>query len=335
MLKEASDIDAQLEKLREEMQKLRVHDGKLHRFERNNQFAVTVALEAFAKVDCRKFCDDVYRYFPREIRDNIYGHIHTTDKVSITTILYEEDNWGPSESVTYFDFTSEARWRTGLPGDRSEAHLWNAECIGDRMLRELIEYYYRSTCFCFGSEFHLIPRYQFTDQWKIGAPPMDFVTNVGVSVICDGSNFDATPSKKEFCCKNTDIVWVAASCHLHDHKPTNTRQDELLANLQTLFGFQVGTKISIKIHARRACDGILGELAYARNTVVPIIFPTLQRLSKRGYLVKVTLAEVVDSPFGLQVPKFVVDGAIPTLDAWAEEVHKVGNKNNIASRYTC
>lgn len=60
------------------------------------------------------------------------------------------------------------------------------------------------------------------------------------------------------------------------------------------------------------------KFAYMRNVLGPLFFPIVQRLHKGGYTVKVLLTEV-----SLLCVKIVIDGLVPTLDAWKAEIVKV------------
>jgi hypothetical protein len=44
----------------------------------------------------------------------------------------------------------------------------------------------------FGTKAELIPRFQFTDQWEIGAMPADFVTNIRLVIRCGAVDFDTS-----------------------------------------------------------------------------------------------------------------------------------------------
>ncbi|KAH7069772.1 hypothetical protein BKA63DRAFT_555971 [Paraphoma chrysanthemicola] len=330
-LEAESKLQNQINHLQEQMRKLRLQGGKAQRAMKKSELGTMAALESFAKLDCQQFCDSVYAVFPREIRDNIYGFIHPGGEMFITEQRrrnpWGDSAWDKSLLSTYFDYTSEPHWSTAtLPwgSDLKYVHLWNAEYIGKSMFPELIEQYFQSTRFNFDAELYLVPRFQFTDQWNIGNTPADFITSIGVSIACSGTalNFDAAFSKKKLCRGYTDLSGYDLCAHSDYEPPQNTRRTQLLANLQSLFGFKSGTKISIRIRTCGVDNGILGELAYARDTVIPIILSTLQRLSKSGLVVKVVLAEATSS-YGWTVPEFVVDGATPTLEAWAEAIEKL------------
>ncbi|KAH7074222.1 hypothetical protein FB567DRAFT_611128, partial [Paraphoma chrysanthemicola] len=325
-----SKIQTQIDYLQEQIRKLRLRGGKLQRSMAKSQPTTMAALESFAKLDCHQFCDTVYRAFPREIRDIIYGFIHPGEELSvIEPPPGEEDEWGCYQLRTYFDFTSEPDWRAVTrknveKSDMSYLHMWDAECMGDKVFQELVEYYFRFMHFNFGAELCLIPQFQINDQWSIGKTPSDFVTNIEVSVDFRGFNVGVDNQDDERqVCRNRRGTWGHDHCDGHNYKlPQNTRRTQLLAHLQALFGFKAGTKIYIHVGGHEPSDPVLEELVYARETAIPIIFPTLQRLSKSGMVVKVVLTDAAPT-FGACASDFVVDGAIPTLKAWEDEIKKV------------
>ncbi|KAF2026539.1 hypothetical protein EK21DRAFT_115688 [Setomelanomma holmii] len=91
ILEDGSKIQAQVSVLRYGMRKIRSEASKLSQSKENNQSATAAILEAFAKADCSKFCEDVYCAFPREIRDTIYGCIYPEDEVSVPRRRYHGD----------------------------------------------------------------------------------------------------------------------------------------------------------------------------------------------------------------------------------------------------
>jgi hypothetical protein len=184
----------------------------------------------------------------------------------------------------------------------------------------------------FGTDFGLIPRFQTTDQWKVGIIPADFVTNVAVAINCNRSDFDvAILNRETFRCGSPWCDWgdnnessandfAACPCiEYRDKRIPKTPRSILLSNLQTLFGFRKGTKISIRISAP---GDLVDELTYIRDIVIPIILPTLRRLYDNGYKVKVVLWDQGwvggFSNHGLEV-----DSSTLTLVAWKEKIQKV------------
>ncbi|KAF2026540.1 hypothetical protein EK21DRAFT_92284 [Setomelanomma holmii] len=185
------------------------------------------------------------------------------------------------------------------------------------MLEELKEHYYQATCFDFGSDYKLIPIFQSTDQWQLGNVPAEFVTTLKVSIDCCKIDFDAAiekPSPFCGCHRASRGLDMFSCCDPGYNRTSKMHRIKLLADLQTLFDFKIGTKICIKINVIEASNGNLGELTYALDTVIPIILPTLQRLSQVGYVVKVILAELAP-PSRTRSFKLVVDGSTATLEA--------------------
>jgi len=98
-----------------------------------------------------------------------------------------------------------------------EEHLWDVDTIGGSMLQELVQHYYRSMVFNFGTSSQLIPLFQTTDQWKVGSVPAVFVTNVIVTLECNGSSLDAITRKKVTEVWREVTVWKSLLPHVQWH----------------------------------------------------------------------------------------------------------------------
>jgi hypothetical protein len=129
-----------------------------------NKLTATKALEDYAKLACRKFCD-VYTRFPREIRTMIYSHIHRPEDVYI--------------SANYFKL----ELYSTLIDCKAPEHIWSKEYVGEQVHLELCEQFYHSTTFAFDStENELLLKFRITDRWMLGQPPFSFVTNVRLGI---------------------------------------------------------------------------------------------------------------------------------------------------------
>jgi hypothetical protein len=288
-----------------------------------NDTASTALIE-YAKIDCRKLCNTVYRTLPREIRDMIYGYIHPGSTMKVFS-HNKHGGWGNNVKPSYFRFDSEAGWRLDCLSHPRD-HLWSADSLGDDMFPELVEQYYRATHFEFGDQYDLIPRFQFTDQWGLGTIPADYVTNAKVSIVCEqGQDYSISLPDRGSCsrrnsgCRCWDCPEEDKWCRTE--LPSTPPRVKLLTQLQTLFGFKPGTRISIEINTRFLFDTPLEELKLVRDTIIPIIFSTLQRLHKNGYLVDIVLCGGASPNYSSYL--YVVDGDISTLQAWKEKFKEV------------
>jgi hypothetical protein len=168
------------------------------------------------------------------------------------------------------------------------------------MVREIGENFYRTSHFQFEDRFDLIPKFRVTDQWKLGFIPVAFVSNVEVSLKCNGEEFEKIEEVEEEevnggpWIENGDNTWGAppASVASHDtDRRTIIPRSAFLVHLESLFGFKPGTNLTIKIGMGRYKQ----LTAYERQellceSVVPFIFPTLLRLRDTGLRVRFVLA---------------------------------------------
>jgi hypothetical protein len=324
LLETDSKIKEELEDLQNQVRMLRIRGAKLQRAKIKSQVVARSTVESFAKRDCQNFCEEICRVLPREIRDTIYGFIHGNNDIPISP---QRRPWDHFERQNYFECNSEAQWRNGGAQSSTEDHLWMIEYIGKRMLPELIEYYYRSTRFHFLSRFEDIPRFQITDQWNIGVIPADFITNVTVAIECGHFDFDSIVPTDQLSCnrrKHGDACWCTDSlCDVHDTAPPpKTHRVALLSDLQTLFAFKAGSRMLLNILTTGANGGPIRSLDYARDVVIPIIFPTLQRLSRNGHVVKIAVSS--GYTFAVTCVEIAIGGA-STLETLGEEIHKVSS----------
>jgi hypothetical protein len=310
--------------VKDKLKMLRVERTKLQRKVITDEETASAGLAEYARADCRQLCDAMYRTLPREIRDMIYGFIHGESSMQI---FDRPCDWctgsGPYES--YFDFSSEAHWRLNRESHDHD-HLWNMECLGHNVFLELLQHYYRSTQFRFGTDYELLPRFLFTDQWGLGTIPADFVANVVVEIIYDpGVDYNVSRANAR---KYHDIdvcPWTGEPRRApHPPElPSAQPRVKLLSGLQRLFSLKVGTRISIEMR----CSGIELDgreaLTYARDTIIPIIFTTLQRLHQGGYVVEVALDGWHMCWHCPDSERFLFDGGLPTLEAWGEKFKEV------------
>jgi hypothetical protein len=326
----------QLAALESQIKGLRVKRNRLKRRFDSDESTASESLAEYAKVDCRKLCDAMYCILPREIRDTIYGYIHPGSDINVFGHQPDFD-WSNTFKRSYFNFNSEAEWRLDRES-HDEHHLWKEEYLGHNVLTELLQHYYRNTQFRFHDAYELIPRFQTTDQWGVGAVPADFVTNIEVNIVCNSKSPYARsrtvlnadiPIEKGFSAYSTErYVW-------NDHEPPPMQpRVKLLSGLQSLFGFKSGSRISIQIESGMIKDGAPQELIHVCDIIVPIIFTTLQRLHENAYVVEIV---VHGNYWGMQNYRYVMEGGLPTLEAWRENFKEVSHlKCSVSDRFlTC
>ncbi|KAF1829854.1 hypothetical protein BDW02DRAFT_651048 [Decorospora gaudefroyi] len=275
-LKEEYSIKLQLEALPIKINKLRRRGRILDTKRRDNQTETSDLFLAYAKKGCLEFCRKVHQTFPREIRDVIYSYITGCQYVAIRSELKAWNHYN------YFSSSHEAQLQHASESV-DEDHWWNKDFVGAEMRREIGENYYRISCFEFGDEFENIPRFRVTDQWKLGFLPVDFVQKVEVSVTCDGSSFKRMDEARE---QELPTDWGWDGYERGIILSTTT----LMAHLELLFGFRPGTAISIKLKLDPYQEmSAFERQEFACENLVPLIFPTLQRLKNNGFKVRFIL----------------------------------------------
>jgi hypothetical protein len=105
-------LQLQKEKLQLRIKKLRRHGKTLDEKSGIAHWNRINAFEAYAKNECREFCDKVHKTFPREIHDIIYGYVTDTKNVDVSEPAKKSKKNRPP--VTYFGSTSETQLRLGL-----------------------------------------------------------------------------------------------------------------------------------------------------------------------------------------------------------------------------
>jgi hypothetical protein len=292
-VKDERDIEAQLEGVREQAKELRRKSKQLQLRHDERSPATMSAIVEYTKLECRMLCDKVYDTFPREVRDIIYDHIHTKHKLCVNEVLVGTA-WGDHSprKPAFNDSISEHHWRTGLRFDQ-EHHLWSADFLGDRVLQELLEWYYHATTFDFGKNWTFIPEFRSNDQWDLGHVPADFVTNIEVTLEFD--DWEAIRFKREMEDGWSYAPWNTGSnswnvpCGCADRTKPKDPRFKLLTALESLFGFRQGTKIDLHVTMSDGYDWS-NQRAHIRNVVIPFVLPSLLRLQTAGYKVAIILS---------------------------------------------
>ncbi|KAL6709838.1 hypothetical protein ACN47E_000623 [Coniothyrium glycines] len=122
---------------------------------------IRALVEPYAKETCLALCAAVYHGLPREIRDYIYNYTHANDTLYV----------GP-----------EYMHRTVHPPESDrDAHYWDANYVGQDMVREMVESWYRTSLFYFYDKVNnasVVDRFLVTDRWNLGLKPRDFIRKV-------------------------------------------------------------------------------------------------------------------------------------------------------------
>ncbi|KAH4981293.1 hypothetical protein HBI76_171810 [Parastagonospora nodorum] len=288
-LEEELRTDKEHQVIQKEIKQLRRHGKALLQCSNDKKSAATKILEDYAKAACRKLCEDVYGAFPREIRDMIYGHLHARDEMRVTRGV--KDRWSDG-SEPYFNSCSEKHWcASGAHEVAGTKDLWwDSCCVGENMLRELSEHYYRTVLFLFAADCELLPKFRITDQWGLGFVPGDIATNIGISI--DRASYAFADIelilRDDSSSANANISWSAWDI---DSTPDRKPCEALSLDLEHLFGFRAGTNIFIQVSVETIKKrSLLENQQWMCDAVMPILLSTLQRLKVAGYKLKIVLS---------------------------------------------
>ena len=280
-LKEECKTELQLHAAHTRIKKLRRHCKVLDAKSATGATGTADAFLALARSDCLELCTNIYTTFPREVRDTIYGYITSCENVIIDCVCYGV--------ICYSEHCSKELCFD--PSEDTTDHWWKPEHVGAAMVRELGENFYRSSCFVVQGDIAALGPFRATDQWNLGFPPVDFVSKIEVKINCQDYKF-----------KLVDRTHIdpAADQHLSRKKARmlneknmriNATQKSLLVNLESLFGFRAGTKITIKLvseHPKKY--SALEQQEWMSHNVVPVILPVLTRLKATGCRVRILLS---------------------------------------------
>ena len=262
------------------------------------------ALDEYAKAICRSFCEEVYDRLPREVRDMIYGYIYLEGKIDITPEYLD------AESPKQLD-----HWRY-------------AEFVGSDMHQELGEHFFRLTVFEFGSNMSClarVPKCRMLDESKIGYVPAYYAMNVQININCMAYDMrcvsmDPDKSKK----KNSNGGWNTSNIWGTSERsePEYESKAAFLSSLESLFGFHQGTKLLLRITGERSWLGEdhIHSQEWMCNNILPLVYPTIQRLKAAEYHVGLVLAV---SEGWYPAREFCLDPVPSSTLIWKEEFQKV------------
>ncbi|KAL1801545.1 hypothetical protein ACET3X_001887 [Alternaria dauci] len=285
-LKQERNTESELQDSYSKIERLRERVEILHKKTAANKHETAAAFLALAKNDCLEFCHKVYKTFPREIRDIIYGYI--IECGGVLSFKSVQNSWS---ELDYFASSSETQYRLGLPTADAD-HWWKRDFVGAKMVREIGEHYYRSSHFRFEARFSNFAKFRATDQFNLGFRPVYFVSNVEIVVDCGRYEFRPTTSVE-----NDDASLSGSEDQLPWEPYTSSwgeseTQEHLLVELESLFGFRPGTAIAIRLirpwNEENTC---LENQEWMCHNVVPVIFPVLQRLKEANCRTRILLGK--------------------------------------------
>lgn len=177
---------------------------------------------------------------PREIRDMIYQHLSTRSAEHI-----EREHFRTTlDPVTRLYSYDHARWKAS----HFPEHFWDAEYVGDAMLREVVENYYRTSTFIFGDDAGVMKRFLEADEMGLEILPRDLVSNIEVylnAVSYDRGSFRGymfgVPRKPERLRETLGGLFLlkqGANIRIHfltDTKTEKERDEHCAAALPSLF----------------------------------------------------------------------------------------------------
>lgn len=286
-LKEERKTELQLQAAHTRIKKLRRHCKALDAKSATDVTGTADAFLALARSDCLELCTEIYKAFPREIRDTIYGYMTGCEDVNIDCgsfgVIYNSEDRAEELCLD--------------PSEDMTDHWWKPEHVGATMVRELGESFYRSSCFVFQGDLKALGPFRATDQWNLGFPPVGFVSKVEVKINCQDYKFKL--AERTHTDLSVDQPLSQSSARILKKKKKknmriNATQENLLVKLESLFGFRAGTKITIKLLSQHPGKfTALEQQERMSHNVVSVILSVLTRLKATGCRVRILLS--VDS----------------------------------------
>jgi len=299
-LNEGHKVELQIEALRIQTRQLRIHRKALNKISKVRKVELNDAFDAYAKHSCLELSKNIQKTFPREVRDIIYGYITGSEPVKVSRNSTKTSKDSPR--LAFFSTTFRKNMNT-CDSEHCDDHWWNEDFVGTDMIRELVEHFYRSSCFRVGDDFEIIPYLRVEDRWGVGVLPVSFISNVEVTIKCSDYSFGPGVYKDS---------WGNESDFEQNARLTSTA---LLVHLESLFGFRPGTAITIRTISLYVVDpSLLKRQEQMCNEVLKFIFPVFQRLKDMNYRVRAILDGGVDWLFPAAAP-FVSQWNPPSYEA--------------------
>jgi hypothetical protein len=124
----------------------------------------------YAKASCRQLCEKVANTLPRELRDDIYGHVHPSQVVEVTTSRPTPSDTELGTSLSFKEFDSDIQFP-------KEAYYFQLEYVGHQFRREIIEEWYRNSEFIL-KDAHLVGSFCSQSPCTTGVIPSQWIRHV-------------------------------------------------------------------------------------------------------------------------------------------------------------
>ncbi|KAI4675342.1 uncharacterized protein J4E84_010084 [Alternaria hordeiaustralica] len=307
-LKGASETELEREALQVELQALRDRDRLMEAKVYADHDKADDAFLALAQMECLELCTKVHNAFPREIRDAIYSYITGDKDVYIACGDYPGRTWDCHSLASACCIAANVK----------AARWWKPEYMGAQMVQEIGENYYRSSHFIFESTIARIVPFRAIDHLDLGFAPVDFISNVEIKINCRNYKFKQIGREDSYIpadihSRDADFEsgWVTER---HRESPK-----QLLVELELLFGFRHGTAITIDLLSKLCEDAtLLEQQEWMAYTVVPVIFPILQRLKDVGCRARILLS----AQKSMEVNSFASKWNPKSLEAITQDVQE-------------
>ena len=247
-------------------------------------------LERYAQVTCYQLCAKMLEACPREIRDYIYAYL-LPDSPVILQHCDHHDYCGCEFCAQGSDILEKFA--------QPPCHLRNAAYVTSEFSSELLEAFYRTNTFDLGHHFASLGAFRTMKAGNLGIIPVNYILNLSMLVQCEEYDFEGAVAFRD----------------TYDDYPVKSRRT-LLGDLEALFGFKSGTKITLHLDVKRGgLSGDQGAEHWEHDTVVPVILPTMRRLAAAGTKVKLR--------FDYSWCEVVIDNEDVTLEDIKEQYEKV------------
>ncbi|KAH6629211.1 hypothetical protein C7974DRAFT_472063 [Boeremia exigua] len=274
---------------------LRRERKKLQQVAADADTSAEQAFQDYANTVCRELCDAVYNSLPREVRDMIYGY------------LYEEQSWDVTDA--YFDLDA-------VPTKYcAPAHMWKPSAAGEALHRELCEHFFRSNKYCFYKA-SFMPEFRAIDRWGIGYTPAVLPTDIRIDFRYGDYDLNKKDNKRvESKDREGNHGWGSngwGSNAWDTTDSTRKTRSELLSELEMLFGFCAGTRLTIRVvPLSSGWDYASIEVRErAFNDFFPLVLPVLDRLRASGCRSRIVIVYSLDCSWIEALPDFVYEGEL-------------------------
>jgi hypothetical protein len=124
----------------------------------------------YAKASCRQLCEKVANTLPRELRDDIYGHVHPSQVIEVTTSRPNQSDTELGTSLSFKEFHSDIQFPSGT-------YYFQLEYVGHQFQREIIEEWYRNSDLIL-KDANLVGSFCFQSLWTTGVTPSQWIRHV-------------------------------------------------------------------------------------------------------------------------------------------------------------